>query len=50
LHKECCLTPGLFEQEEAVADEILLTKLIEVEHPWRSKLDVGRKDSFCPVD
>jgi hypothetical protein len=47
---KCCLAPGLFEQEEAVADDVLLTKLIEGVHPWRSELDVGRKDSFRRVD
>jgi hypothetical protein len=45
---ECRLTPSFFEQEEAVADEVLLVKLIEGEHLWRSELDVGRKDSFRP--
>jgi hypothetical protein len=25
---KCCLAPGLFEQEEAVSDDVLLTKLI----------------------
>jgi hypothetical protein len=27
-----------------------LTKLIEGEHPWGPELDIGRKDSFRPVD
>jgi hypothetical protein len=44
------LTPGFFEQKEAVLEEVFLMKLIEGEHPWRLKLDVGRKDRFCPVD
>jgi hypothetical protein len=47
---ECRLTPGFFKLEEAVADKVLLTKLIEGEHPWRSELDVGRKDSLRPID
>jgi hypothetical protein len=47
---ECRLTPGFFKLEEAVADEVLLKKLIEGEHPWRSELDVGRKDSLRPID
>jgi hypothetical protein len=29
-----CLTPGLFKQEEAVAEEVFLMKLIEGKHPW----------------
>jgi hypothetical protein len=47
---ECRLTPGFFELQEAVADEVLLTKLIEGKHPWRSEFDVGRKDSLGPID
>jgi hypothetical protein len=47
---ECCLTPGFFELEESIADEALLTKLIEGEYPWRSEFDVGRKDSLGPID
>jgi hypothetical protein len=47
---ECRLTPGFFKMEEAVADEVLLMKLIEGEHPWRSELEVGRKDSLRPID
>jgi hypothetical protein len=44
------LTPGLFKQEEAVTEEVFLMKLIEGKHPWRSELDVGRKDCFRPID
>jgi hypothetical protein len=47
---ECRLTPGFFKQEEGVADEVGITKLIEGEHPWRSELDVGRKNSLRPID
>jgi hypothetical protein len=47
---ECRLTPSFFKQEEAVTDEVLLMKLIEGEHLWQSKLDVGRKDSLRPID
>jgi hypothetical protein len=31
---ECRLTPGFFKLEEAITDEVLLTQLIEGEHPW----------------
>jgi hypothetical protein len=31
---ECRLTPGFFKLEEAIADEVLLTQLVEGEHPW----------------
>jgi hypothetical protein len=44
------LTPGFFNQKEAVLEEVFLAKLIEGEHPWRPELDVGRKDHFCLVD
>jgi hypothetical protein len=44
------LTPGFFKLEEAIADEVLLTQLIEGEHPWRSELDIGLKDSLRPID
>jgi hypothetical protein len=47
---KCCLTPVFFKLEEAIADEVLLTQIIEGEYPWRSKLDVGRKDSLRPID
>jgi hypothetical protein len=44
------LTLGLFKQEEAVSEEVFLMKLIGGKHPWRSELDVGRKDRFRPID
>jgi hypothetical protein len=47
---ECSLTLGIFKLEEAVADEVLLTKLIGGEHPWQSELDIGRKDNLYPID
>jgi hypothetical protein len=28
------LTPGLFKQEEEVAEEVFLMKIIEGKHPW----------------
>jgi hypothetical protein len=27
-----------------------LTQLIEGEHPWRSELDIGWKESLHPID
>jgi hypothetical protein len=36
--------------EEAIPDEVLLTQLVEGEHSWRSKLDVGEKNNLCPID
>jgi hypothetical protein len=27
-----------------------LVYLVEGEHSWRSELDVGGKDSLCPID
>jgi hypothetical protein len=45
-----CLTPGFFKLEEMMADEVLLTQLIEGEHPWRSKLDVHGKNILHPID
>jgi hypothetical protein len=47
---KCRLTPGFFKLEKAIANEVLLTQLVEGEHPWRSKLDVGRKDNLHPID
>jgi hypothetical protein len=47
---EHCLTPGLFKQDEAVLEEVFLTKLIEGKHPWRPELDVSRKDRFRSID
>jgi hypothetical protein len=44
------LTSGLFKQEEAVLEEVFLTKLVEGKHPWRPELDVDRKGRFCPID
>jgi hypothetical protein len=44
------LAPGFFELEEAVLDEVLLANLVEAEHSWRPKLDVGGKDSLHPID
>jgi hypothetical protein len=44
-----CLTPGLFKQEEAVLEEVFLTKLIESKHLWRPELDVNRKDRFRSI-
>jgi hypothetical protein len=38
---KCRLTRGFFKLEEAIADEVLLTQLIEGEHTWRSELDFG---------
>jgi hypothetical protein len=45
-----CLTPGFFELEEAIPDEVLFTQLVEGEYSWRSKLDIGGKNSLCPID
>jgi hypothetical protein len=47
---KCCLTSGFFKLEEAIPDEVLLTQLVEGEHPWRSELDVGGKNSLRPID
>jgi hypothetical protein len=47
---KCRLTPGFFKLEEAIADEVLLTQLVEGENPWRSEHDVGRKDNLRPID
>jgi hypothetical protein len=44
------LTPSFFKLEEAILDEVLLMQLVEDEHSWRSELDVGGKNSLCPVD
>jgi hypothetical protein len=44
------LAPSFFELEEAILDEVLLMYLVEGEHPWRPKLDIGGKDSLHPVD
>jgi hypothetical protein len=44
------LAPSFFELEKAILDEVLLMYLVEGEHPWRPELDVGGKDSLCPVD
>jgi hypothetical protein len=48
--KKRCLTAGFFKLEEAIIDEVLLTQLVEGEYPWRSELDVGGKNSLCPID
>jgi hypothetical protein len=42
---KCRLTLGFLKLEEAIADEVLLTQLVEGEYPWRSELDIGREDS-----
>jgi hypothetical protein len=47
---KCRLTPGLFKVEEAIADEVLLTQLIEGDYPWQPELDIGRKDSLRPIE
>jgi hypothetical protein len=47
---KCCLTPGYFKLEEMIVDEVLMTRLIEGGYPWRSELDVGRKNILCPID
>jgi hypothetical protein len=44
------LAPSFFELEEAVLDEVLLANFVEGEHSWRSELDVGGKNSLCPID
>jgi hypothetical protein len=44
------LAPSFFELEEAVLDEVLLAILVEVEHSWRPKFDVGGKNSLHPID
>jgi hypothetical protein len=44
------LPPSFFELEEAVLDEVLLAILVEGEHSWRPKLDVGGKYSLRPID
>jgi hypothetical protein len=44
------LAPSFFKLEEAILDEVLLTQLIEGEHAWRPKLDVGGKNSLRPID
>jgi hypothetical protein len=44
------LALGFFELEEAVLDEVLLANLVEGEHSWRPKLDVGGKDILRPID
>jgi hypothetical protein len=36
--------------EEAILNEVLLMYLVEGEHFWRPELDVGGKDSLCPID
>jgi hypothetical protein len=43
---KCRLTPGFFKLEEAIADEVLLTHLVEGEHPLQFELKVGREDSL----
>jgi hypothetical protein len=45
-----CLTPGFFKLEEMITNEVLLMQLIEGEYPWRSKLDIGGKNSLCPIN
>jgi hypothetical protein len=47
---KCCLTPGFFKLEEVIADEVLLTQLIEGEYPWQSEHDIGGKDNLRPID
>jgi hypothetical protein len=44
------LAPSFFELEEVILDEDLLTYLVEGEHSWRPELDVGGKNSLCPID
>jgi hypothetical protein len=44
------LAPSFFELEEAILDEVLLMYLIEGEHSWRPELNVGGKNSLCPID
>jgi hypothetical protein len=44
------LAPSFFKLEEAILDEVHLMYLVEGEHSWRPELDVGGKDSLCPVD
>jgi hypothetical protein len=45
-----CLTSGFFKLEEVIVDEVLLMQLVEGENPWRSELDIGAKNSLCPID
>jgi hypothetical protein len=44
------LASSFFKLEEAILDEVLLMYLIEGEQSWQPELDVGGKDSLCPVD
>jgi hypothetical protein len=44
------LTLGFLKLEAAIPDEDLLTQLVEGENSWRSKLDVGGKNSLRPID
>jgi hypothetical protein len=44
------LTPGFFKLEEAIPDDVLLMQLVEGKNSWRSELDVGGKNSLCPID
>jgi hypothetical protein len=45
-----CLALSFFKLEEAILDEVLLTQLVEGEHPRRPELDIGGKNSLRPVD
>jgi hypothetical protein len=45
-----CLTSGFSKLVETIIDEVLLTQLVEGEHPWRSELDIGGKNNLRPID